>query len=110
MQGQYKGPLTLGKVFWQDYKLSRGVININIWEDHWIPTSPTRMVYNRRGQIVLKTVNELIDPISKTWDEELARSLFMQVDAERILHIPLITQLPDDFVAWQQTKNFIFSV
>jgi hypothetical protein len=68
------------------------------------------MVYNTRGQIVLKTVNELIDPISKTWDEELVRSLLMQVDAERILHIPLITQLSDDFVAWQQMKNFIFSV
>jgi hypothetical protein len=72
--------------------------------------SPTRMVYNTRGQIVLKTVNELIDPISNTWDEELVRSLFMQIDAERILRIPLSTQLSDDFVSWHQTNFFNFFV
>jgi hypothetical protein len=62
------------------------------------------------GIFVLKTVNELIDPISYTWDEELERSLFMQIDAERILRIPLSTQLSDDFVSWHQTNFFNFFV
>jgi hypothetical protein len=35
---------------------------VNIWEDHWIPTSPTRKVITRRGQILYKTVDQLIDP------------------------------------------------
>jgi hypothetical protein len=36
--------------------------------------------------------------------------LFLQVDAERILRIPLSAQLEEDFVAWHHTKNYIFSV
>jgi hypothetical protein len=38
---------------------------------------------------VLRKVNELIDPVTNTWDEDLIRSIFLQIDAERILRIPL---------------------
>jgi hypothetical protein len=83
---------------------------VNIWEDHWIPTSPTRKFYTSRGHIILRTVDELIGPITNNWDEELIRSLFIQTDAERILRIPLSTNLTEDFVAWHYTKNNSFSI
>jgi hypothetical protein len=83
---------------------------VNIWEDHWIPTSPMRKVITRRGQVLYKTVDQLIDPTTNLWDEELVRMLFLHIDAERILRIPLSSQLDDDFVAWHHTKNYIFSV
>jgi hypothetical protein len=83
---------------------------VNIWEDHWIPTSPTRKVITRRGQILYKTVDHLIDPNTNLWDEDLIRMLFLQVDAERILRIPLSAQLEEDFVAWHLTKSYSFSV
>jgi hypothetical protein len=73
--------------------------NVNIWEDHWIPSSPTRKVYTRRGHILLRTVNDLIDLATNSWDEELVRSIFLQVDVERILRIQLSQHLSDDFVA-----------
>jgi hypothetical protein len=43
-------------------------------------------------------------------DEELVRSIFLQVDVERILRIPLSHHMPDDFVALHYTKNFCFSI
>jgi hypothetical protein len=41
--------------------------NVNIWEDHWIPSSPTRKVYTRRRNILLRIVNDLIDPATNIW-------------------------------------------
>jgi hypothetical protein len=58
---------------------------INIWSDHWIPSSPTRMVVTPRGTCVLSRVNELIDPAIGMWDEELIRDNFRFGDVERIL-------------------------
>jgi hypothetical protein len=58
----------------------------------------------------LRTVNELIDPATNSWDEELVRSIFLQVDVERILRIPLSQHVSDDFVAWHNTKSFCFTV
>lgn len=75
-----------------------------------IPSSPTRTVYTRKGNILLRIVDELIDPYTKTWDETLIRNLFLPMDAERILRIPLSKHLDDDFLAWHKTKTFVFSV
>ena len=55
-------------------------------------------------------VEELIDPITGQWDEQLLRSFFNPVDLNRILQIPLHTGAFDDFVAWNFTKTGMFSV
>jgi ribonuclease HI len=83
---------------------------VNIWEDHWIPTSVTRKVISQRGQCILRYVEELINPVTGQWDEDIIRQNLLQVDAEQILRIPLSTQLTEDFVAWQYTKASTFSV
>jgi hypothetical protein len=69
---------TWQSIFYGIQTLRRGCIwrigegdQINIWEDVWVPTSPTRKVYTPRGNIMLKTVADLINPITGTWDEEL---------------------------------------
>jgi hypothetical protein len=107
----YAGPKSGSSFTWQSIvaglqTFKRGHIwrigmgeNVNIWEDHWIPSSPTRKVYTRRGHTLLRTVNDLIDPATNSWDEELVRSIFLQVDVERILRIQLSQHLSDDFVA-----------
>lgn len=59
---------------------------------------------------MLTRVCELIDPISGEWDEQLIRENFWHIDAERILQIPLFHAEIEDFVAWQLTKNGVFSV
>jgi hypothetical protein len=55
-------------------------------------------------------VDELINPVDGAWDEDLIRQVFWEVDAERILRIPLSDNLGDDFIAWHKTKSFNFSV
>lgn len=83
---------------------------INIWTDCWIPNSGSRKVITVRGNRVLSKVSELIDPSSDEWDEQLIRDNFWHIDAKRILQIPLFHQVTEDFVAWQLTRNGIFSV
>jgi hypothetical protein len=48
-------------------------MNINIWDDCWIPNSPSRKIITRRGNVVLTKVSELIDPVTGEWDEALIR-------------------------------------
>lgn len=69
---------------------------VNIWEDHWIPSSPTRQIITPRGGAIITKVNELIDPISEQWDEELIRSIFNPVDVGRILRTPLSHNYPTE--------------
>ena len=54
--------------------------NINIWSDEWIPSSPSRKILTRRGNVVYTKVSELIDPETRSWDEELIRELFLHVE------------------------------
>jgi len=51
-----------------------------------------------RGHNLLSKVEDLIDPATGNWDEDLVKDLFWEVDANRILQIPLI-QGREDVVA-----------
>jgi hypothetical protein len=83
---------------------------INIWTDHWIPTIASRKVVTDRGRCILRTVDELINPITGTWDDDLINSIFNPFDVQQILRIPLSQNLEDDFIAWNKSKNYMFSV
>lgn len=50
--------------------------SIDIWSDQWIPTSHDRKVMTPRGLCLLQKVQDLIDPISGNWDEQLVRENF----------------------------------
>jgi hypothetical protein len=77
---------------------------INIWEDEWIPGN-YRRVFTRRGHNILTKVQDLIDPITNQWDEDIIRQSFLGIDVQRILVIPLPTHEMDDFVGWSLTKT-----
>jgi hypothetical protein len=84
--------------------------DINIWDDPWISSSPSRKILTPRGRIVYTKVSKLIDLVTRTWDEVLIRSLIFSVDVNRILEILLAVGMMEDFVSWNYTKNVIFSV
>ena len=52
---------------------------INIWNDNWTPGSHNLKVLTPRGNIVISTVDELINPIDGRWDEELIKLLLGQL-------------------------------
>jgi len=62
---------------------------INIWEDHWILGSHNLKIQTPRDNNIITTVDELINPVDFTWDVELMRSIFLGIDASRILQIPI---------------------
>ena len=75
-----------------------------------MPCSPSRKIATRRGNILLNRVEELIDAETGTWDEQLIRDTFWPIDALRILNIPLVHHMMNDFVGWHYNKSGIFSV
>ena len=84
-------------------------INV-VWDDEWIPNSPTRNAITARGGNLLSKVSDSIDPITGRWDEELVSQTFWEVDVVRILVILLPEFEMSDFVAWNLCKNRRFSV
>jgi hypothetical protein len=62
---------------------------INIWEDNWIPGSHNMKIQMPRGNNLVTRVDELINPVDPTWDADLVRSIFWNIDATRILQIPI---------------------
>jgi len=62
-----------------------------------------------RGNSLITSVEELINPITGAWDIQLIRSMFGETDVNRILQIPL-RDGREDIVAWHYTKNNFFSV
>jgi hypothetical protein len=55
---------------------------INIWDDHWIPDNKSRKVFSRKGQSILRIVDELINPITRDWDEGIIRENLLDIDAD----------------------------
>jgi hypothetical protein len=72
---------------------------INIWLDPWVPLSHDRMVQTQRGQIRLRTIDELINPDTMQWDEQMFTDNVNPIDVSRILRIPLSENVDEDFVA-----------
>jgi hypothetical protein len=77
--------------------------NINIYSNLWIPASSrTNLAYSK--------VSQLIDVNTGLWDEPLIRNLFLPVDVNRILQIPLNIQGFEDFIASNCTEHGRFTV
>jgi hypothetical protein len=84
--------------------------NINIYTDPWIPASPNGKIISPRPDISYSKVIQLIDPVSGAWNEATLSSLFLPVDVNRILQIPLNSNGFDDFISWKFTKHGRFTV
>lgn len=76
----------------------------------WIPSSPLRKVLSSRRGAVYTKVCELINPMTNQWDEDLLRSIFVDVDVRRIMQIPLHSHGFDDFIAWGATSHGRYTV
>ena len=82
---------------------------VQVWSDPWLPRGTTRRPMAQQGQSIITKVNELINPLTETWDEELVGELFDPEDAKVILAIPLKPDM-EDFLSWHYDKRGVFSV
>lgn len=62
-----------------------------------------------RGGNLLEFFNDLISPITGSWDEQLVRDTFWTADADCILKIP-VREGVQDFIAWQFDPKGVHSV
>ena len=96
--------------------LNRGIIwrvgngsSIKIWSDPWLAREFLRKPITPRGSNILSRVEELIDPVTGKWDEELVKQTFWPQDVDVILSTPVHADL-EDVAAWHNDKRGIFSV
>ena len=75
----------------------------------WLPKGNTRkLVTPKRGSLLTK-LNELINPVTGEWDEQLVHDLFWPEDAAEILRIPIDEQM-EGWPAWHFDAKGLFSV
>lgn len=60
-------------------------------------------------QCVLTNVNELINPATGQWDEQLVKDTFWKIDADVILATPVREDF-EDFIAWHYESKGVFTV
>ncbi|KAA3464145.1 reverse transcriptase [Gossypium australe] len=83
---------------------------ISINYDAWIPEATNFRLSSQVDLMRDYCVNLLIDSTTRKWKEELVKDTFVEVDAARILRIPLASNPHEDFLAWGGEASGEFSV
>jgi hypothetical protein len=88
--------------------------DINIWDTNWLPRDgllrPVTIVPSASTQGFPQQVGDLMNQATMTWDIELIQSVFLPMDAQAIVSIPLSTRRQTDFWAWHYECNGVFTV
>ena len=84
---------------------------IHIWDDKWLPSPSTfKVITPSRITEDYPMVSSLIDLNTRWWKIDYIRALFLPVDVEAILKIPLSFNMPDDRIIWIGNKKGEFTV
>ena len=90
--------------------LKRGRIGsgeeINIWKQRWLPRKhPPRQPICSLESFENCTMDLIIDPNTRTWNEGLIDGLFVEEDAKLINKIPLSQAANDDSLYWPYSTS-----
>ena len=79
---------------------------INIWQQRWLPRKHPSWLLNCPLQSFENhSVDSLIDPVTRSWNEELVDGLFGVEDAEMIKRIPLSRSVAEDTLYWPYSTS-----
>ena len=79
--------------------------NIQIWEDKWLPSTPTHRVASPRLFLHPDTlVGQLIDQENVIWKSDVLAALFLPYEIDIIQSIPLSSCLLEDKLVWANGK------
>ena len=108
----------LGSYAWKSILKGRDIIqrgaiwrigsgeNINMWQQHWLPRNyPPRQPTCPLESFENHTVDSLIDPNTRKWNEELIDGLFVEEDVELIKKIPLSRVEMEDTLYWPYSTS-----
>jgi hypothetical protein len=80
-----------------------------MWHDHWIPSNPgLKPIVTKPGSDV-SMVQQLLDPLSGEWNEDVLKAKFEVVDVQAILKIPT-GGMEDDMWAWKLERHGNFTM
>lgn len=84
--------------------------SIQIQRDQWTPRKEGVRADNFICRSRLRWVYQLIDPISRSWNQELIQQIFSPFDASEIINIRLPLTNVEDSIAWHHEKFGLFTV
>jgi ribonuclease HI len=83
---------------------------IDVWKENWIPRSGLKRPLGHKPETTINKLNEVILPDGQGWNVAKLNELFFEGDVADILKTPVGHAGSEDYVAWNYTKNGIFSV
>jgi hypothetical protein len=83
---------------------------IDVWNQNWIPRSSLKRPICHRPDKSVEKVNELLLPEGGGWNIDKLNEVFFEGDVDDILKIHVGHAVTDDYLAWNYTKNGVFSV
>jgi len=106
---------SLHGVLWVLEKGTRWIVgngdSLQAWQSRWLPRPHSFLPIPWCHDINMEvSVAELIDKEGGCWREQLVRSLFLPIDAEHILRLPLCLSWPADKLIWHFSSTGNFSV
>jgi len=85
--------------------------SIKAWESRWLPRPVSfRPIHWSHGAEVDISVADLIDFDQGCWKSQMVRELFLPMDADLILRLPLCRSWPMDKITWHFSPAGIFTV
>jgi hypothetical protein len=58
----------------------------------------------------LKTVKDIINPSTNSWDNQIISQTFIPIEAKQIIQTPIPTTMEEDIISWQGTSDGIYTV
>jgi ribonuclease HI len=83
---------------------------IDIWKDNWIPRAGLKRPLGQKPGEEVSTVSDLLLPDGQGWNEALLNDVFFDGDVADIVKTPVGRAGSEDYIAWNYTKNGIFTV
>jgi hypothetical protein len=85
--------------------------SINIWEDNWLPEQEGYKVWSQKKEGVTQNmVQDLIIPLSKSWNRGIITKLFYPIEAQQVLNIPITDINYQDELCWPKTTDGTYTV
>jgi hypothetical protein len=91
------------------WRIGSGV-GIDVWADNWIPREGLKRPLGLRPNKHVSSVDELLLSDGQGWNADKLNELFFEGDVEDILKIPVGRAGTENYIAWNYTKNGIFTV
>jgi hypothetical protein len=86
-------------------------VDVDIWEDNWIHHQGSTSTWSKKPpQTEKNTVQELMDVHSNSWDDNLINQLFLPIEAQKILQIPIMDKAYNDVLTWPGTLDGNYTV